>query len=202
MKNITSIYCPLHVKLLLWPWLPYFLKIPPPSKCCHIFQPTHLNKCCPQNLAVWYRVDNDIHMHTHNIHAYKQAHYRSCVCTCVLMSVDTTLELSLYQIGPWNKISPWRDFKEIQYAKISTAPNLLLYIAYYINTNYSPTSIILWNSIIPIFIEWNISKMKDSSNNVQNISLSVSRNIHHLHSMLSLCVRVLVKYMSMLKTTN
>ena len=49
--------------------IPYFLEIsphleiPPPSKCCRIFQPTHPNKRCPWNLAAWYGVDNDISMH-------------------------------------------------------------------------------------------------------------------------------------------
>ena len=35
-------------------FLPH-LEIPPPSKCHHIFQPSHPKKCHPQNLTAWYR---------------------------------------------------------------------------------------------------------------------------------------------------
>ena len=41
-------------------------------------------------------------------------------CVCVDLSRRcpqnlAALKLSPYQTGPWNKISPWRDFEEIQY---------------------------------------------------------------------------------------
>ena len=60
---------------------------------------------------------------------------------CTWMSVDrcrhlpqnlATLKLSPHQIWPWNKISPWQDFKETQYvmtAKSRHKPNKLLFKA-------------------------------------------------------------------------
>ena len=44
---------------------------PQNPKCRRIYQPTHPNKSRPQNLTTWYRVNNDIRMHTHIIHAYR-----------------------------------------------------------------------------------------------------------------------------------
>ena len=53
----------LYIHLLYFLEISPYLKIPPPLKYRHIFQPTHPNKRHPQNLTAWYRVDNNMRMH-------------------------------------------------------------------------------------------------------------------------------------------
>ena len=60
------------------------LEIRLPLKYLRIFQPIHRNKCRPWNLTTWYRINNDLHMCTRVIHAYKMYPY---VQTCPVPSI-------------------------------------------------------------------------------------------------------------------
>ena len=54
--NITPHICT-SGKVLYFLKISPHLEIPLPSKCCRIFQPTHLNKRRPRNLTAWYGLD-------------------------------------------------------------------------------------------------------------------------------------------------
>ena len=81
-----------------------------------------------------YACASALYVHTHWSNVCTRVHVDLLLCRCC-PRILAALELSPHQTGAWNKISPWRDFKQIQYNIVY--PSLFIKYNYFVYSGWS-----------------------------------------------------------------